>query len=57
MLEELYGIEVSATTISAITDKVWPLVEAWQNRLLDRLCIRLFTWTPFTSNCVVAARL
>ena len=34
LLTELYGIEVSAETISAITDKVWPLVEAWQNRPL-----------------------
>jgi putative transposase len=34
MLAETYGVEVSADTISAITDKVWPLVEAWQNRPL-----------------------
>lgn len=34
LLEETYGVEVSADTISAITDKVWPLVEAWQNRPL-----------------------
>jgi transposase-like protein len=34
MLSELYGIDVSPDTISAITDKVWPLVEAWQNRPL-----------------------
>jgi len=34
MLTELYGINVSPDTISAITDKVWPLVEAWQNRPL-----------------------
>jgi len=34
MLNDLYGVEVSATTISAITDKVWPLVEQWQNRPL-----------------------
>jgi putative transposase len=33
-LEELYGVEVSPTTLSAITDKVWALVEAWQNRSL-----------------------
>lgn len=33
-LKELYGMEVSASTISAITDKVWELVEAWQNRPL-----------------------
>jgi putative transposase len=34
MLSELYGIDVSPDTISAITDKIWPLVEAWQNRPL-----------------------
>ena len=34
LLTELYGINVSPETISAITDKVWPLVEAWQNRPL-----------------------
>ena len=33
-LHELYGMEVSAATISAITDKVWTLVEEWQNRPL-----------------------
>ena len=34
LLAEIYGIEVSATTISTITDQVWPQVEAWQNRPL-----------------------
>jgi len=33
-LGELYGVDVSATTISKVTDKVWELVEAWQNRPL-----------------------
>lgn len=33
-LQEMYGVEVSEATISAVTDKVWPLVEAWQNRSL-----------------------
>ncbi len=33
-LQELYGVDVSPTTLSAITDKVWELVEAWQNRTL-----------------------
>lgn len=33
-LAELYGVEVSPSTLSAITDKVWALVEAWQNRSL-----------------------
>lgn len=33
-LADLYGIEVSPTTVSKITDKVWSLVEDWQNRPL-----------------------
>jgi transposase-like protein len=36
-LADLYGIDVSASTISAITDKVWPLVEAWQSRPLEAI--------------------
>lgn len=31
-LQEMYGIKTSAETISKITDKVLPLVKAWQNR-------------------------
>jgi len=33
-LAEMYGVEVSPTAISNITDKIQPLVEAWQNRPL-----------------------
>src|SRR5262245_11039488 len=33
-LKDLYGVEVSAGTISTVTDKVWHLVEAWQSRPL-----------------------
>ena len=36
-LGELYGVDVSASTISKITDKVWELVEAWQNRPLSSI--------------------
>lgn len=36
-LKELYGVDVSPSTLSAITDKVWELVEAWQNRPLASL--------------------
>jgi putative transposase len=42
MLEELYGIEVSPGTISKITDKVWELVEAWQNRPLAPVYAMLY---------------
>jgi len=34
-LEETFGMDVSPTTISAITEKIWPLVEAWQTRSLE----------------------
>jgi putative transposase len=34
ILAETFGVDVSADTVSAITDKIWPLVEAWQNRPL-----------------------
>jgi len=35
ILMELYGISVSPTTISNVTDAIWPLVKSWQNRSLD----------------------
>lgn len=37
MLYEVYGAHVSASMISTITDKVWPLVEEWQNRPLEEV--------------------
>jgi len=36
-LEEIYGLEVSPTLISNITQKVLPLVEEWQNRPLETI--------------------
>jgi len=50
MLTELYGIDVSPDTISAITDKVWPLVEAWQ------MCMSFCIWMQFTSSSSGMAR-
>ena len=43
-LHELYGVEVSAATISTVTDKVWTLVEAWQSRPWPP-STRSSTWT------------
>lgn len=34
-LKELYGIEVSTSMISTITDKVYPLIKEWQARPLS----------------------
>jgi transposase-like protein len=33
-LAEMYGMNVSAGTVSTITEQVWPQVEEWQNRPL-----------------------
>ena len=36
-LHDLYGVELKASSISTITENVWPLVETWQNRPLDAI--------------------
>lgn len=36
-LAEMYGVDVSPSLISKVTDKVWETVEAWQNRPLDEV--------------------
>lgn len=37
ILRDTYGVTLSAGAVSTITDKVWPLVEEWQNRPLASL--------------------
>ncbi len=34
-MQELYGIEVDATRVSQITDKIMPVIREWQNRPLE----------------------
>lgn len=34
-LQRIYGIEISAETVSRITDKILPIAKEWQNRPLD----------------------
>ena len=36
-IKEMYNTDISASTLSAITDKVIPLVKEWQNRPLESL--------------------
>jgi transposase-like protein len=36
-LKDIYGIEASASLISKITDKIFPLVAEWQARPLDKI--------------------
>ena len=35
LVKKLYGVEISAGQISAITDKVWSDIETWRSRPLD----------------------
>jgi len=41
-LERLYGIEVSPTLISNITNKIMPIVKEWQNRPLQKIYAAVF---------------
>ena len=36
-IQEMYDVEISATTLSEITDRVIPRVKEWQNRPLDEV--------------------
>lgn len=41
-LEDLYGLEISSGQLSAITDKILPLVEQWRSRPLEP--VYAFVW-------------
>jgi len=41
-LQELYGLEVSEASLTAITDKILPVVEAWRSRPLE--AVWCFVW-------------
>lgn len=41
-MQKIYGVEVSESTITRVTDKVWPLVQEWKSRPLD--AVYPFVW-------------
>lgn len=41
-LQQLYGIEVSPTLISNVTNKIMPLIKEWQNRPLQQVYAVIF---------------
>lgn len=47
-LNQLYGIEVSPTLISNVTNRIMPLIRDWQSRPLQRAYAVVF-WTPYTT--------
>lgn len=42
-IEDIYGIEVSDSLVSRITDKILPVVKEWQQRPLERIYAVVFT--------------
>jgi putative transposase len=36
-MQDIYGIDVSPTMVSKITDKILPMITEWQSRPLDRI--------------------
>lgn len=36
-MRDIYGIDVSPTMVSKVTDKIMPLIHEWQSRPLDRI--------------------
>ncbi|WP_332699565.1 IS256 family transposase, partial [Halalkalibacter lacteus] len=36
-MNDIYGIDVSPTMVSKVTDKIMPLISEWQSRPLDRV--------------------
>ena len=41
-MREPYGIDISDSTISRITDKIFPIVKEWQKRPLDEIYTVVF---------------
>ncbi|MBZ0099849.1 MAG: IS256 family transposase, partial [Taibaiella sp.] len=61
LLQELYGVECSASAISAITEQIWPEIVEWQNRplkpcyvlvYLDGMHFRVKEDGKFVDRCV-----
>lgn len=47
-IQDLYGIEVSHSMGSKVTDKIMPLIVEWKSRPLDRIYSIVF-WMPSIS--------
>lgn len=54
-IRDIYGIAVSDTTVSRITDKILPVVKEWQQRPLES--VYAVVWTPSTTMCAAKVRL
>ena len=41
-IQDIYGVDVSDTTVSRITDKILPVAKEWQQRLLETVYAVVF---------------
>ena len=49
-IQDIYGVEVSDTTVSRITDKILPIAKEWQQRPLEAIYAWSF-WMRSTTMC------
>lgn len=47
-IRDIYGVEVSDTTVSRITDKILPIAKEWQQRPLESI-YAVVSWMPSTT--------
>lgn len=52
MIEDIYGFEVSESMVTAVTNKILPQIEEWQNRPFQ-LYTLLYSLTQYTFPCVM----
>ena len=55
-IQDIYGISVSDSTVSRITDKILPIAKEWQQRPLDR-SMPWYFWMQSTTMSAAKGRL
>ena len=54
-IRDIYGIEVSDTTVSRITDKILPIAKEWQQRPLEPF-MQWYSWMRSITMCAARGR-
>ena len=54
-IQDIYGITVSYSTVSRITDKILPIAKEWQQRPLEPIYAVVF-WMPSTTMSAARGR-
>ena len=51
-IQDIYGVDVSDTTVSRITDKILPVAKEWQQRPLDAIHYHVQRGTHREEGCL-----